>query len=54
MLYPKITEVVRAGSGARSVPQTQRELVALSIRLKPSVKTARPVIEWGLPRAIVR
>jgi hypothetical protein len=35
MLYPTVTEVIRAGNHATSPPSSQRELVELSLLLKP-------------------
>lgn len=45
MLYPHVSEVVRAGAPlAQAFPRSQRELVELSLRTTPS-KTVRPVVE---------
>lgn len=54
MLYPHVTEVVRAGASAsHAFPRTQRELVALSLRVNP-VKTVRPIVERDRPYGIFR
>jgi hypothetical protein len=41
MLYPRVIEVSRAGAAVRSFPTEQRDLVALSLAIKPAPRTAR-------------
>jgi hypothetical protein len=48
MLYPRVTEISRAGAPTREVPSSQRELVALSLRVNPPVRTVKPVVERDL------
>jgi len=38
MLDPKVTEIIRAGNSEKPLPSNQRDLVALSLLLKPSPK----------------
>jgi hypothetical protein len=51
MLYPHVTEVTRAGTTVEHMVPGQRELVALSLRLKPAPRTAKPFVA---PRGIFR
>ena len=53
MLYPQITEVGRAGNPQHQFPRTQRDLVALSLRLNPT-RTVRPTVERDHPRGFFR
>ena len=53
MLYPQVTEVVRAGTAPPPFPRTQRELVALSLRVNPTL-TVRPTVERDRPRGLFR
>lgn len=54
MVHPFVTEIVRADSSQRSFPRTQRELVALSLRVNPPVRTVKPVVEGGRRGGIFR
>jgi hypothetical protein len=53
MLYPQVTETVRAGRAHNRVPRTQRELVEFSLRVNPP-RTARPVIDRDTARGVFR
>jgi hypothetical protein len=53
MLYPHVTEIVRAGRPHDRFPRTQRELVEFSLRVNPQ-RTTRPVLECDVPRGIFR
>ena len=44
MLYPQVSEVSRAGSRFQHVVRNQRDLVALSLRLKPGPRITRRVV----------
>jgi hypothetical protein len=43
MLYPHVTEITRAGLALSHPIRGQRDLVALSLRIKPAPRTTRPV-----------
>jgi hypothetical protein len=43
MVYPHVTELKRVGMSPKPFPRAQRDLVELSLRLKPA-RTARPVL----------
>jgi hypothetical protein len=42
MLYPQVTEISRAGTRFEHMVRGQRDLVALSLRVKPAARTTRP------------
>jgi hypothetical protein len=43
MVYPQVTELKRVGMQPKPFPRAQRDLVELSLRLKPA-RTARSVL----------
>jgi hypothetical protein len=43
MLYPHVTEISRAGIVFTHAVRSQRDLVALSLRLKPEPRIRRPI-----------
>ncbi len=43
MLYPHVTEITRAGALLQHTVRGQRDLVELSLRIKPAERTTRPV-----------
>jgi hypothetical protein len=45
MVYPRVTELCRAGRQQEPFPRSQAVLVAMSLRAKPNVKVDRPAIE---------
>lgn len=44
MLYPHVTEITRAGLALQHPVRGQRDLVALSLRIKPAARTSRPMV----------
>jgi hypothetical protein len=48
MLYPRVSEITRAGAPHHGVPRNQRDLVSLSLRLAPPVRTVKPLVERDL------
>ena len=44
MLYPHVTEITRAGTALHHAVGSQRDLVALSLRIKPAARTSRPSV----------
>jgi hypothetical protein len=54
MQYPQVTEVKRVGALSEHVVRNQRDLVALSLRLKPEARTARPSAQRDLWRGALR
>jgi hypothetical protein len=54
VLYPRVTEISRAGTRVPHVVRSQRDLVKLSLRQRPAERIARPVVVHDAWRGVFK